>query len=53
MLTPEDIKAKKSKHEMISMITAYDFAFANIAEAAGIDQILVGDSLANTMLCEI
>ena len=50
MLTPEDIKAKKSKHEMISMITAYDFAFAKMAEAAGIDQILVGDSLANTML---
>ena len=35
---------------MISMITAYDFAFAKMAEAAGIDQILVGDSLANTML---
>ena len=50
MLTPEDIKAKKSKNEMISMITAYDFAFAKMAEAAGIDQILVGDSLANTML---
>jgi len=50
MLTPEDIKAKKTKNEMISMITAYDFAFAKMAEAAGIDQILVGDSLANTML---
>ena len=34
MLTPEDIKAKKSKNEMISMITAYYFAFAKIAEAA-------------------
>lgn len=32
------------------MITAYDFAFAQMAENAGIDQILVGDSLANTML---
>jgi Ketopantoate hydroxymethyltransferase len=51
MLTPEDLKAKKvNKVEKISMITAYDFAFAQMAEAAGIDQILVGDSLANTML---
>lgn len=32
------------------MITSYDFAFARMAEAAGVDQILVGDSLANTML---
>ena len=50
MLTPEEIKARKSSGEKISMITAYDFAFAQMAEAAGIDQILVGDSLANTML---
>ena len=32
------------------MITSYDYAFAQMAEAAGVDQILVGDSLANTML---
>lgn len=50
MLTPEDIQAKKSKKQKISMVTAYDFAFAKMAEAAGMDQILVGDSLANTML---
>lgn len=50
MLTPEEIKAKKAKGEKISMITSYDFAFAKMAEAAGVDQILVGDSLANTML---
>lgn len=50
MLTPEEIKAKKSKGEKVAMVTAYDFAFAQMAEAAGVDQILVGDSLANTML---
>lgn len=50
MLSPIDIKNKKSKGEKVSMITAYDFSFAQMAEAAGIDQILVGDSLANTML---
>ncbi len=32
------------------MITAYDAAFARCAEAAGIDVILVGDSLGNVML---
>jgi len=50
MLTAQDIKAKKLRGEKISMITAYDYAFAQMAEAANIDQILVGDSLANTML---
>ena len=50
MLSPSDIVAKKQKGEKVSMITAYDFAFAQMAEAAGVDQILVGDSLANTML---
>ena len=50
MLSPSDIAAKKQKGEKVSMITAYDFAFARMAEAAGVDQILVGDSLANTML---
>ena len=50
MLTPKDITEKKAKNEKISMVTSYDFAFAQMAEAAGIDQILVGDSLANTML---
>ena len=50
MLSPIDIMNKKKKGEKVTMITAYDYAFAQIAEAAGIDQILVGDSLANTML---
>lgn len=50
MLTANDIMQKKVRGEKVSMITAYDFAFAQMAEAAGVDQILVGDSLANTML---
>ncbi|MBP5247051.1 MAG: 3-methyl-2-oxobutanoate hydroxymethyltransferase [Fibrobacter sp.] len=49
MLSAQQIKERKGK-EKIAQITAYDFGFAKIAEAAGIDQILVGDSLANTML---
>ena len=50
MLTPQDILARKKSGKKVSMITAYDFAFARMAEEAGVDQILVGDSLANTML---
>jgi len=34
----------------LSMVTAYDSTFAAIAVEAGIDVLLVGDSLANTML---
>jgi len=36
--------------EKISMLTAYDFPFAQIMDAAGIDVILVGDSVGNTVL---
>lgn len=50
MLNPVEIQNKKLKGEKVTMVTAYDFAFAQMAEFAGIDQILVGDSLANTML---
>lgn len=44
------IVEKKKKKEKISMLTAYDFSFAAIVDAAGIDIILVGDSLANVIL---
>lgn len=39
----------KAAGEPISMITAYDFSFARIFDAAGIDVILVGDSAGNVM----
>ncbi len=35
--------------EKISMLTAYDFSFARLFDAAGIDIILVGDSASNVM----
>lgn len=49
MHSARQILELKNKQK-IAQITAYDFAFARMAEAAGVDQILVGDSLANTML---
>ncbi len=47
-VTVPKIKAMKGK-EKISMITAYDYSSARIADEAGIDIILVGDSLAMVM----
>jgi len=44
-ITVPVIKEKKIKGEKLSVITAYDFSFARLAEQAGIDIVLVGDSL--------
>jgi 3-methyl-2-oxobutanoate hydroxymethyltransferase len=41
---------KKRLGEAIVMITAYDFPSAQVAEAAGVDLVLVGDSAAMTVL---
>lgn len=40
-----DLIRKREKNEKIVMLTAYDFAFASLLDEAGIDIILVGDSL--------
>jgi len=43
-LTAHDIKERKVGPKL-SMVSVYDFAFARLAEEAGLDIILVGDSL--------
>jgi 3-methyl-2-oxobutanoate hydroxymethyltransferase len=40
----------KAKGEPIVMVTAYDYPSATVAEAAGVDIVLVGDSAANVVL---
>ena len=42
--------AMKQKGEKISMLTCYDYSTARLEEEAGINGILVGDSLGNVML---
>jgi 3-methyl-2-oxobutanoate hydroxymethyltransferase len=48
-VTTHTLEKMKEKGEKIAMITAYDFSFAKIFDAAGIDVILVGDSASNVM----
>jgi 3-methyl-2-oxobutanoate hydroxymethyltransferase len=40
----------KQKGEKITMLTAYDYSMAKVLDRAGVDSILVGDSLGMTML---
>ena len=44
-ITILDIYKKKSEGKKITMLTAYDYPTAQIVDQAGIDMILVGDSL--------
>ena len=49
-VTIATIKEMKKRGEPITMITAYDYAMARNVNEAGIDMILVGDSVGNVML---
>jgi 3-methyl-2-oxobutanoate hydroxymethyltransferase len=45
-----DLQAMKSRGEKISMLTAYDSTMAGLLDQAGIDVLLVGDSLGMVIL---
>jgi 3-methyl-2-oxobutanoate hydroxymethyltransferase len=49
-MTVAELTEKKARGEKIVMLTAYDYPSARIAEAAGVDTILVGDSLGMVVL---
>src|SRR6202046_2239596 len=49
-ITTASLRDQKLHHEPITCLTAYDYATARLEDEAGIEMILVGDSLAQTML---
>jgi 3-methyl-2-oxobutanoate hydroxymethyltransferase len=49
-ITPVDIQTMKKEGKKISMLTAYDYPMALLEDQAGIEIILVGDSLGMTVL---
>ena len=49
-VTVSFLRQKKIRHQKITALTAYDFPMAEILDSAGIDLILVGDSLGMVLL---
>jgi len=49
-VTTASLREQKAHRDPISCLTAYDYATARLVDEAGIDMVLVGDSLAQTML---
>ena len=49
-MTIHDILKMKKEGKKIAVLTAYYFLFAKILEEAGVDIVLVGDSLGHVVL---
>ncbi len=48
-ITVQSLAQRKERGDPFTMLTAYDFTFARIFDGAGIDLLLVGDSLGNVV----
>ncbi len=48
-MTTRSVVDMKAGNEKISMLTAYDYTMARLADSSGIDIVLVGDSASNVM----
>lgn len=44
-VTAPEVRARKGQGPSLAMVTAYDFTMARLVDEAGVDSILVGDSL--------
>jgi 3-methyl-2-oxobutanoate hydroxymethyltransferase len=49
-ITTASLREQKFRHEPITCLTAYDYSAARLVDEAGVEMVLVGDSLAQTML---
>ncbi|HTS36909.1 MAG TPA: 3-methyl-2-oxobutanoate hydroxymethyltransferase [Candidatus Solibacter sp.] len=48
--TTASLREQKLQHDPITCVTAYDYSAARLVDEAGVEMVLVGDSLAQTML---
>lgn len=49
-ITTNTIRQRKIEGKAITMLTAYDYSMARMLDDAGVDMLLVGDSLGNVVL---
>ena len=52
-VTVKTFQEMKDNGKKITMISAYSYPFARIADEIGIDSLLIGDSLGMTVLGEL
>lgn len=48
--TVQTLQQKKAQGEKLTMLTCYDYSMAKLMDGAGLDMLLVGDSLGNVIL---